>query len=39
MFVKIPVTNTKGESTHELVKKLSDEGISISKRQFLLLDN
>ena len=28
VFVKIPVTNTKGESTHELVKKLSDEGIS-----------
>jgi transaldolase len=28
VYVKIPITNTKGESTHELVKKLSDERIS-----------
>ncbi len=28
VYVKIPITNTKGESTHELVNKLSSEGIS-----------
>ena len=28
VYVKIPITNTKGESTHELVNKLSNEGIS-----------
>jgi len=30
VFVKIPVTNTKGESTSSLIKKLSHEGISLN---------
>lgn len=28
VFVKIPVTNTKGKSTASIVKKLTDEGVS-----------
>ena len=30
VYIKIPVTNTKGESTTELIKKLSQEGIKLN---------
>jgi transaldolase len=30
VYVKIPITNTKGESSANLIKKLSDEGISLN---------
>jgi transaldolase len=30
VYVKIPVTNTKGKSSHLLIKKLSDEGINLN---------
>ncbi len=30
VYVKIPITNTKGESTRPLIKKLSDDGIKLN---------
>lgn len=30
VYVKIPVTNTKGESTSEVIRKLTDKGIKIN---------
>ncbi len=38
VYVKIPITNTKGNSTHLLVKKLSDEGISCNVTAIFTLD-
>lgn len=36
--VKIPITNTKGESSAPLIKKLSDEGISLNITAMMTLD-
>ncbi len=30
VYVKIPITNTKGESSIQLIKKLNDEGLSLN---------
>ena len=30
VYVKIPITNTKGKSCKNLIKKLSDEGINLN---------
>src|ERR1700684_4364 len=30
VYVKIPVTNTKGETSYDLIKKLSSEGIKLN---------
>lgn len=30
IYVKIPIMNTKGESSHELISKLSDSGIKVN---------
>jgi transaldolase len=30
VFVKIPVTNTRGESTHSVIKYLSDSGVKVN---------
>lgn len=30
VFVKVPVTNTKGESSQDLIKRLSDKGIRVN---------
>lgn len=38
VFVKIPVTNTKGESTVPLIKKLSGEGIKLNVTCLYTLD-
>ena len=37
-YVKIPVTNTKGESTAPLIRKLSAEGFSLNVTAILTLD-
>jgi transaldolase len=37
-YVKIPVTNTKGESSAKLIKKLSAEGIALNVTAILTLD-
>jgi len=29
-YAKIPITNTKGEPTHDLVKKLGDDGVKVN---------
>jgi len=38
VYVKIPVTNTKGESTAPLVKKLSHDGLKLNVTAILTLD-
>lgn len=38
VFVKIPITNTKGESSVPLIKKLSEEGISVNVTAILTLE-
>lgn len=38
VYIKIPVTNTKGESTALLVKKLSHEGLKLNVTAILTLD-
>ena len=38
VFVKIPVTNTKGESCAKLIKKLSDQGVSCNVTAIFTLD-
>jgi len=38
VYVKIPVTNTKGESTTSLIKKLSAEGLKLNITAILTLD-
>ena len=30
VYVKIPITNTKGESVYDIVKRLSDEGVKVN---------
>lgn len=37
-YVKIPITNTKGESTAPLIRKLSTEGFSLNVTAILTLD-
>lgn len=38
VYIKIPVTNTKGESTASLVKKLSHEGLKLNVTAILTFD-
>jgi len=38
VYIKIPVTNTKGESTAQLVKKLSHDGLKLNVTAILTLD-
>lgn len=38
VYIKIPVTNTKGESTAPLVKKLSQDGLKLNVTAILTLD-
>jgi transaldolase len=38
VYIKIPVTNTKGESTASLVKKLSHDGLKLNVTAILALD-
>jgi len=38
VYIKIPVTNTKGESTASLVKKLSHDGLKLNVTAILTLD-
>lgn len=38
VFVKIPITNTKGESSAPLIKELSDEGISVNVTAILTIE-
>jgi transaldolase len=38
VYVKIPVTNSKGESTASLVRKLTREGVSLNVTAILTLD-
>ena len=38
IYVKIPITNTKGESSANLVKKLSDNGIKVNVTALMTLD-
>jgi transaldolase len=38
VYIKIPVTNTKGESTTPLVKKLSHDGLKLNVTALLTLD-
>ena len=38
VYIKIPVTNTKGESTDALVKKLSHDGLKINVTAILTVD-
>ena len=38
VVVKIPVTNTKGEPSYTLIKKLSDDGLSLNITAILTLD-
>jgi len=38
IYVKIPITNTKGESTNELVNKLLNENIKVNLTAIFLFD-
>jgi transaldolase len=38
VYIKIPVTNTKGESTAPLVKMLSDDGLKLNVTAILTID-
>lgn len=38
VYIKIPVTNTKGESTASLVKKLSHDGLKLNVTAILTID-
>jgi transaldolase len=38
VYIKIPVTNTKGESTASLVKKLSHDGLKLNVTAILTVD-
>jgi len=38
VYVKIPITNTKGESSIELVRRLSQDGIKVNVTALLTLD-
>ena len=38
VYVKIPITNTKGQSSHELVKNLTDRGIKVNVTAIMTTD-
>ena len=38
VFIKIPITNTKGETSYELIKKLSDDGMKLNITAILTLE-
>ena len=38
VFIKIPVTNTKGEPSYKLIKKLSDDGMKLNITAILTLE-
>jgi len=38
VYVKIPITNTKGENSAELVRRLSQEGVSVNATALLTLE-
>ena len=38
IFIKIPITNTKGESSLELIQKLSHDGLTLNITAMLLLE-
>lgn len=38
VFIKIPITNTKGEPSYELIKKLSDDGMKLNITAMLTLE-
>jgi transaldolase len=38
IFIKIPITNTKGESSKELIKKLSHDGLTLNITAILTLE-
>lgn len=38
VFIKIPVTNTKGEPSYELIKKLSDDGMKLNVTAILTIE-
>lgn len=38
VFIKIPITNTKGEPSYELIKKLSDDGMKLNVTAILTLE-
>lgn len=38
VFIKIPVTNTKGETSYELIKKLSGDGMKLNITAMLTLE-
>lgn len=38
VYVKIPITNTKGESTHEIISTLADKGIKINVTAIMTLE-
>ena len=38
VFIKIPITNTKGEPSYELIKKLSDDGMKLNITAILTLE-
>lgn len=38
VYVKIPITNTKGESSYNLIKKLADEGVRQNVTAIMTLD-
>ena len=38
VFIKIPITNTKGETSYELIRKLSDDGMKLNITAILTLE-
>ncbi|MCB0727759.1 MAG: transaldolase [Ignavibacteriae bacterium] len=38
VFIKIPITNTKGEPSYELIKKLSDKGMKLNVTAILTVE-
>ena len=38
VFIKIPITNTKGEPSYELIKKLSNDGMKLNVTAILTLE-
>jgi transaldolase len=38
VYVKIPITNTRGESSHSLVRRLADHGVKVNVTAMLPLD-
>lgn len=38
VYVKIPITNTKGESVYDIVKRLSDEGVKVNVTAMMTLE-